>query len=252
MTARGEAPLWVRVSVLLAAVFAAAIGPANGAGLFGQPVGEWASRGDEVLRIAGYAFVIWAPLYFGVVAYGLRQLWAPGEDSLGGGVRFGATIAFLALGLWVIAAALGVGWATVVLIVLALATLLMPLWRRGLEVAAASGLDRWLVVWPLAALAGWLTAATPVNVITTATAEGLLQPPQTALAVAAVSGIVVAGMLVTARLRTLAYPLPIVWGLAGAFVAERARDPVVAYAAAAAAALLLAAAVFLVFRRRST
>ncbi len=163
MKARGEAPLWVRGSVLLAAVFAAAIGPANGAGLFGQPVGEWASRGDEVLRIAGYAFIIWAPLYLGVVAYGLRQLSAPADESLSGRMRLGATVAFLALGLWVLAAAYDVRWGTVALIIVALAALLAPLWRHAPAVVAALGPDRWLVVWPLAALAGWLTAATPVN-----------------------------------------------------------------------------------------
>ena len=108
---------------------------------------------------------------------------------------------------------------------------------------------RALVDWPLAALAGWLTIAAPLNLITTATAfdalPAFLSP--TGWAIAAIVVVVLIGAAVTASLRTLAYPLPIAWGLVGAFVAEQERNPVLGFTALGAAFLLVVAAVILVF-----
>ncbi|MNY06605.1 hypothetical protein D3C86_1393670 [compost metagenome] len=109
--------------------------------------------------------------------------------------------------------------------------------------------DRWFLIWPLAALAGWLTIAAPLNLITTATAfdalPAFLSP--TGWAIAAVAVVVLVGAAATASLRTLAYPLPIAWGLVGAFVAEQERNPVLGFTALGAAFLLVIAAVILVF-----
>lgn len=109
--------------------------------------------------------------------------------------------------------------------------------------------DRWFLIWPLAALAGWLTIAAPLNLITTATAfdalPGFLSP--TGWAIAAIVVVVLVAIEVTLYLRTLAYSLPIAWGLAGAFVAEQARNPILGFTALGAAFLLVVASVILVF-----
>ena len=110
--------------------------------------------------------------------------------------------------------------------------------------------DRLLVLWPLAALAGWLTVAAPLNLITTLTAfEALpaaLPPSGWAITAIVVTSLVTLG--VTSALRTLAYPLPVAWGLLGAFVAEQPDKPAVAFVALAGAIVVLIGGVLLAFR----
>ena len=115
--------------------------------------------------------------------------------------------------------------------------------------------DRWFLIWPLAALAGWLTVAAPLNLITVATAfEALpaaLSPTGWALLAVVVTTLV--GVGVTWAVRTLAYPLPIAWGLVGAFVAEQSRNPTLGFAALAfAIGLILASVVIVLGLRRQS
>ncbi|MNT72409.1 hypothetical protein D3C72_2110060 [compost metagenome] len=56
---------------------------------------------------------------------------------------------------------------------------------------------------------------------------------------------------VTLYLRTLAYSLPIAWGLVGAFVAEQERNPMLGFSALGAAFLLVIAAVIITFGLKS-
>jgi hypothetical protein len=102
-------------------------------------------------------------------------------------------------------------------------------------------------------LAGWLTVAAPVNLITVATGNGFLPEVLSPTVWAILAIVVVAGVAlgVTQRLRTLAYGLPIAWGLLGAFVAEQARNPMLAYVALAAGVTVLVGAVVLSFRLRA-
>jgi hypothetical protein len=110
-----------------------------------------------------------------------------------------------------------------------------------------------MTVWPLAMLAGWLTVAAPVNLITVATGNGWLPEVLSPTVWAILAIVVVAGVAlgVTQRLRTLAYGLPIAWGLLGAFVAEQARNPMLAYVALAAGVTVLVGAIVLSFRLRA-
>ncbi|MGH7021716.1 MAG: hypothetical protein ACREEY_17690, partial [Brevundimonas sp.] len=132
-----------------------------------------------------------------------------------------------------------------------LLALLVPLLANAktIRMTGVMDRDRWFLIWPLAALAGWLTIAAPLNLITTMTAfEALpaaLSP--TGWAIAAIGIVVLVGAAVTMSLRTLAYALAIAWGLVGAFVAEQERNPVLGFVALGAAFLLVVAAVILVF-----
>jgi hypothetical protein len=109
--------------------------------------------------------------------------------------------------------------------------------------------DRWFLIWPLAALAGWLTIAAPLNLITMATAFDALPAfaSPTAWAMAAIVVTVLMAIEVTLYLRTMAYSLPIAWGLIGAFVAEQERNPTLGFTALGAAFLLAVAAVIITF-----
>lgn len=242
-----------RFVVLVATVFAIAAGQVQQLGGFGQTPAEFAADSDATLRVVGFAFAIWGLIYLALAAYAIRQvLPATGESDMIHRFAIPSILALLGIGAWNFAAAFDQEVATIVIITTALLALLVPLPRHAALIRSLSrgDRDRWLVAWPLALLAGWLTVATPVNIVTVATGNGdlptLLSP--TAWALLAVLIVVLTGVLVTWRTRLLAFSLPIVWGLAGVAVAEQARNPVLAYVTAFEAVLLLIVAIVLVFR----
>ena len=70
------------------------------------------------------------------------------------------------------------------------------------------------------------------------------------VAILAIVVVALVALAVTAKLRMLAYALPVAWGLLGAFVAEQERNAPLAYVALAAAVAVLVGAVILTFRLR--
>ncbi len=243
-----------RLIVLASAVFAVVVGQAQVLMEWGQSPEEFSADSDATLRVAGYAFAIWGVIYLGLLVYAVRQaLPRTGESLLIHRLGWPSIAALLGIGWWVVAAAFDWETATIVLIFGSLLVLLIPLLANAGAVRALprGDRDRWMTVWPLAMLAGWLTVAAPLNLITVATGDGtlpdMLSPTAWAiLAIAIVTGVALG---VTQRLRTLAYALPIAWGLIGAFVAEQARNPLLASVALAAAVAVLAGALLLTFRR---
>ena len=107
------------------------------------------------------------------------------------------------------------------------------------------------VLWPLGLLAGWLTIASALNLLTVLTAKGLISPPM-ALGWANGGIVVVAAtaLYVTSRTRLPAYPIPIAWGLAAVFVAERQAQPAIGWLALAAAVAVGAASIWAAITRR--
>ena len=215
----------------------------------------FAEDSGETLRVATYAFSIWGPIFIGLMIYAVRQvLPQTGESDLIRRLGWPSVLALLGIGWWTVAAAMDAEPATIILIFGSLLVLLIPLLSlapviRGLE---RFDRDRLTVVWPLAALAGWLTVASPVNLLTVLTGNGDLPAglPPTGWALLAVGAVVLVCLAVSERLRTLAYPLPIAWGLVGAFVAEQERNPTLAYAALGAAAVVLIGGVIFAFGLR--
>lgn len=244
-----------RLIVLASAVFAVVIGQAQILMGWGQSPAEFAADSDETLRVAGYAFSIWGLIYLGLLVYAVRQ--APpqtGESLLIHRFGWPSVAAFLGIGWWIVAAAFDWEWATVALIFASLAVLLVPLMANAGAIRSLGRRerDRWMVVWPLALLAGWLTVAAPVNLLTILTGNDALPTvfSPTAWALLAVVGVALVALGVTLRLRTLAYALPIAWGLLAVFVAEQERNGALAYGALAAGVAVLVGAVILTFRLR--
>ena len=244
-----------RLIVLAATVFAVVIGQTQVLLGWGQSPAEFSADSDATLRVAGYAFAIWGVIYLGLLAYGVRQvLPQTGESLLIHRFGWPSVVALLGIGWWVVAAAFDWETATIVLIFGALAALLVPLLANAgaIRALARGDRDRWMTVWPLAMLAGWLTVAAPLNLITVATGNDalpdLLSP--TVWAILAIIVVVAVALGVTQRLRTVAYALPIAWGLLGAFVAEQARNPMLSYVGLAAAVAVLVGAIVLTFRLR--
>ena len=245
-----------RLIVLAAAIFAVIIGQTQVLLGWGQSPAEFSADSDVTLRVAGYAFAIWGVIYLWLLIYAVRQaLPQTGESLLIQRLGWPSVAALLGIGWWVVAAAFDWEAATIGLIFGALAALLVPLRANADAIRALSRADRdrWMTVWPLALLAGWLTVAAPLNLITVATGNdalpAMLSP--TVWAMLAIIGVTAIALGVTQRLRTLAYGLPIAWGLLGVFVAEQARNPLLAYVALAAAVAVLVGAIVLTFRLRS-
>lgn len=244
-----------RLAVLAAAVFAVIVPIVQALGGFGLSQAEFAADGSQTLRVAGYAFSIWSLLYLGILIYAGRQaLPQTGESVLINRMGWPSVVAFFGIGFWIVMAALNLKAASVVVILASLLALLLPMLAsaRTIRTTGTMERDRWFLIWPLAALAGWLTVAAPLNLITVATAFEALPPAlsPTGWAVLAVVATTLIGIGVTWAVRTLAYPLPIAWGLVGAFVAEQEVKPVLAFTALAAAFALVVAGVIIVFGLR--
>lgn len=241
-----------RPYVLAAAAFAILAPLVQGLTGWGLDQAEFAARGNATLRVEGYAFAIWGPIYLGLIAYAVRQT-LPGSDPTGLLARlyWPSAATLVGIGLWIIVAAMGLQTASVIVIFASLLTLLSALLIHGHSVAAVSpfSVERLLIVWPLAALAGWLTAAAPLNMVSAATATGAIAagPASTGWALLAAGAAAACGLFGAWRLGTLAYPLPIAWGLIGAFVAEQPRNATLAFSALGFAILLIVASVVIVF-----
>lgn len=233
-----------RLAVFACALFAVAIGQAQQLVNLGQTPAEFAADSDATLKVAGWAFAIWGPIYLGLIVYAVRQLLPKTHESeMLQAFGWPSLLALLGIGWWILAAAWNLEVATIVLIFGSLSVLLIPLLRKADAVRALSNKDRdrWMTVYPLAALAGWLTVAAPVNLLTVATGNGDLPAlPSTGWALIAVAAAAGMGLLVTWRTRMLAYPIPIAWGLIGVFAAEQEKaNAVLAFGALAAALVVL-------------
>lgn len=242
-----------RLIVLASAIFAVVVAQVQmGFGL-GQTAEAFAADSDATLKVAGYAFAIWGVIYLGLLIYAVRQvLPATGESELLTRLGWPSVLAFLGIGLWIVAAAFDWELGTILLIFGSLLVLLIPLLMnaRAIRVLPRASRERWMVVWPLALLAGWLGIAAPVNLLTVLTGNGdlpaVLSP--TVWALTAVLLVTLKALSVTWVLRTPAFALPIAWGLLAVFVAEMDRNPVLATGAVLASGLTLVGAVILTFR----
>ena len=244
-----------RMVVLITAVFAVLVGQGQVLLGWGQSPAEFSADSDATLKVAGYAFSIWALIYLAILAYAVRQvLPATGESDLLRRLGWPSAAAFAGIGLWVIAAALDMEAATVVLIFGSALVLIVPMlmWARDVRAVPAADRERWLVLWPLGLLAGWLTIASPVNLLTVLTGNGDLSPvlSPTGWVLVTVALVTAIALVVTWRLRLMAYPIPIAWGLIAVFVAEQDRNPAAGFAALAAALIVVIGAVVIVFRLR--
>ncbi|CAN5259510.1 hypothetical protein BH10PSE2_BH10PSE2_02440 [soil metagenome] len=241
--------------VLGAAAFAIVV-PAVQTGLhLGLSQAEFAADSDATLKVVGWAFSIWGVIYLGLAAYAIRQaLPQTGESETLSAFGWPSALALIGIGLWIAAAAMDAELATIVIIFVSLLALLIPLLVNAMAIRrlGLADRDRWLTVWPLSLLAGWLSIAAPLNLLTVVTGNGQLPTAlsPTVWAILAMAGVVALALIVTWRIRVLAFALPVVWGLIGAFAAELSRNGTVAFAALILAVGLLVAAVVLVLAER--
>lgn len=200
---------------------------------------EFAGDGNRTLRAEGYAFSIWSVIYLGLIAYAVWQALPRNRDEVRlAAIAPGALVAILGCGLWIIAAALDLKWGSVGIIVVSAAALTVGLLRHAPEDAVFR--ERLLVWWPLSLLAGWLTIASAINILTVLTAVGVLDGVERMAAFVGVGVVTLVAVAVLRAGRVPVYGVPIAWGLAAVWVAEKAGKPDVAAAALAAAVVVAA------------
>ncbi len=207
--------------VIASVVFAIAV-PVLQIGLdLGLSAKEFAGDGNSTLRAAGYAFSIWSVIYAGLIAYAVWQaLPRNAGDPLVAQIAWPSIVAISGCGLWIIASSADWKWASVAIIVLSAATLTLALIRL---VPVRTDLNaRVFVWWPLSLLAGWLTIASAINILTVLTATGLIGGTSAVIAgYVGVGAVVVVALLVLHAARLSVYAIPIAWGLVAVWVAEK-------------------------------
>lgn len=207
---------------------------------WGQTASEFAEDGDETLRAAGWAFSIWGLIYAGLAAFAVFQLRDRSEALRR--VRWPAAAAALGCGLWLVAAGLDRRWLTVAVIAAsAVAAVVAAVAAK--RAGQPSLAFRLFALWPLSLLAGWLTIAGFINLLTVLTAEGAIPgEARTPAALAGVGAAALVTLAVAARTRLVVYAAPVVWGLVAVAAAARTDGRPVLAAAAATVGLVLALA----------
>jgi hypothetical protein len=208
---------------------------------------------QDLATPAGYVFAIWFVIYSGSVAYGIHQaLPSQRHNELYGRVGWLTAGCFAACIAWIIFARFGPAWVTIPLIWImfaCIASAFLIAVRHGVK----AGLERWVTLPLLSIYAGWLTAASVLNV-TNILPEygisilGLTGVPLAAFSLVAATALAIA--ICTLSRGYLGYVATLAWALS-AIVASVFLDgkPVnVAIFAGCALAGLLGYAVALKFR----
>ncbi len=195
---------------------------------------------------AGYAFAVWGVIYLGSFAYAVLQATpARVQDPLFRRIGVLTAAGFVACCLWLFAAR-DLPWATVPLI----AVMLVVLGRAFVITARTPDLSRTrrlLVLAPLGVYAGWLSAATFVNLAEVLPGYGF---DRLGLTAEAFGLVVIAAAAATALTLTLlsrgavAYVLTVLWALVAVAVNNDLdpQSPLVQATAVAGALVLIAAA----------
>lgn len=233
--------------IILAVIFAIAVPAFQAMHPFGLSAAEFSFQGDATLRVAGFAFAIWGLLYLGMIIYALYQALPMARASeLLEIYAWPSIIAISGCGLWILMAALNLTWMTVVVISASAAALIFALVRSQGHGALR---DRLLIALPLNLLAGWLTIASIVNVVTVLTIEGVITADLALMTgLGAIGGATLIAGTVALSGRSAFYLAPIIWGLYGVRIAEAARQPLISDAAGLAVLALgsLVVAMFIV------
>lgn len=232
----------LRKNLIVAAVVFALAAPALQATLgFGLSPSEFSRQGDSTLRAAGYGFSIWSVIYVGFLAYAIYQALPRNDGSrLIANLALPSVVAIAGCGAWILASAFDARWLSVAIIVSSATSLTWGLARAVDSANPASWGDRLCVLWPLALLAGWLTVASALNILTVMTAEGWLAELPKAAAFAGIVAVLIAALFALRATRLGVFGVPIAWGLVAVWTAERSTKGDVASLALAAAILVAA------------
>jgi len=171
-----------------------------------------------------WAFAIWGLIFLGCIAFAVWHA-LPGNlaDPLLRTVGWIAVLAFALTIAWEwVAPKHGLGWGTVALIVAELAVLLT--WARFvLAEGPRSTLSHWAVEAPLLLWAGWISAATFVNLSSTLKGEGIrpFALGEASLATVLVASAATVGAVVAWLTGSWIYAAAVAWALFGIAISNR-------------------------------
>jgi hypothetical protein len=227
---------------------------ANALPINGQNTGEISDRFDIYFVPAGYVFSIWGLIYIGLIAYAIYQaLPAQRDDAQLDAIAGPFVLSSLANIVWIFLWHYNRFPATLLAMLVLLASLILIYLRLGTGRTRADTAETWAVRVPFSIYPGWITVATIANVTQVLYYlgwNGFGLSAETWLTIMLAVAVVVAGLMAWTR-RDVAYLLVLVWAFIGIALKHATVPPVTlsAWVATAAVALLVLAAIFM---RRSS
>lgn len=204
-----------------------------------QPFMGWAPSVFPVLierhpvQPAGYAFALWSLIYLSLTVHAVFGLVKRAEDPAWDALRTPLIFASLLGAVWTPIALMSPIWGTLTIWPMAIGAIIAFL-------RANSSRDLWLLAFPPALLAGWLTAASAVATGILLAGHGVLAPVPAAGAMLGL--VLLIAIPVQRRRRAMpAYGLAVIWALVAVIVANWQGPQSVAILAALGVALMVAA-----------
>src|ERR687898_829707 len=241
-----------QVAVMLAAIFQIAVPVFTG-----PVVGRVSAENPTLIVPADYAFVIWTPIFLLAVIYAVYQaLPSNRENPLLRRIGWFSALAYFSNGVWeivfparefVLSQVVFVGITTGAVVAFVLA-------QR--EAGSGSRFERWLVAPAFGLLAGWVTAAFFVGLVTVLVATGALNGGGGEALFGShmliVGGAVACAVILAGRTGPvqgyLTYGGAVLWALVGV-VANQYQNSLITTSTAIVCALLVAAILFIALRR---
>jgi hypothetical protein len=219
-----------QVAVVLAIIGTIAFnGLANALPLNGQLTGAISDRFTVLFVPAGYVFSIWGVIYAGLIAFGIYQAAPARRDdprmraiAPWFALSCGANVAWLALWHY------NIFVATVPVMLLLLACLVVIFLRLRQDRATVDEAARWCVDRPFSVYLGWITVATVVNITSVAYSlrwDGFGIAEELWASVLFVAVVAIAGAMSITR-RDVGFAAVLVWALAG-IAAKHPGNPAV-------------------------
>jgi len=227
---------------------------ANALPINGQNTGEISDRFDIYFVPAGYVFSIWGLIYIGIIAYLIYQaLPAQRNDARMEAIAGPFVLSSVANIVWIFLWHYNAFPATLVAMLVLLASLIVIYLRLGTGRTRVSTAETWAVRVPFSIYLGWITVATIANVTQVLYYlgwNGFGISPETWLTIMLAVAVVVAALMAWTR-RDVAYLLVLVWAFIGIALKHAAVPPVTTAAWVATAAVVLLVAFAALTARRA-
>src|SRR3712207_964165 len=223
----------------------------------GPAVGRGSGENPTLVVPSDYAFVIWTPIFLLALVYAAYQaLPSNRENPLLRRVGWFSALAYFSNGVWeILFPAREFVLSQVVFVgITGGAVAAFVLLQRG--AGSAGRFDRWLVAPAFGLLAGWVTAAFFVGLVTVLVATGVLNggvgEARFGALTVIVGGAVVCSVVLSGRSGPaqgyVAYGGAVLWALAGV-VANQYQNSLITSSTAVVCALVVTAILFLALRR---
>ena len=209
--------------------------------LFGRSTKEISDSYPSFFTPAGLTFSIWSVLYLSQIAFAVYQAQpAQATNPRIRAVRWPFVAACLFNAVWIIAWHGLVVWASMILMLGLLGSLIVAYNRLQIGVTPVSPAESWLVRVPISLYLGWITVATVANAVTLFLTLGWNDQGTLGRVLAAVLILVAAGIGAAFSLgrRDVAYNLVLLWAFFGIYLARPTDGVVVAGVIAGALVVL--------------